>query len=432
MAGVLTRALAGGKRFVAPAGAARRLFAPPHWAKPAWAAAARPGTRHSNSALDGGMSGVCGRSEGFLDYIRASRETRHALVISDPRPVESVGSMWLAVGQAANIGVFLLLFGAFLYIGRAILLPILAAAVVALTLAPLVKAAKRYGIPPWATALVIGVLVLGMLSAAAMLMSGPVSEWIARAPEIGATIKEKLSVLQRPLAALHDVQTNILGNGAASIEVNQPATNVVLPVMALVTPAVAQMLLFFGTLVFFLIGQEELRAHLVALFGDRESKLRFLKIMKDIEHNLTGFLTVVTIVNLAIGAIVAAGAWLIGFPNPIIFGVLAAVLNYVPYVGPAVMVVILSAVGLVTFSSLGHVLLAPACFVALTTMEGHFITPTIVGHRLTLNPLMVFLALAFWTWLWGPLGAFLAVPLSIIGLVIFNHLFPNDDVKLPE
>ena len=118
----------------------------------------------------------------------------------------------------------------------------------------------------------------------------------------------------------------------------------------------------------------------------------------------------VTIINAALGAIVAIGALLLGFPNPVIFGLLAALLNYVPYVGPAVMVVVLFGVGLVTFPSLGHALLAPLGFIALTTTEGHFITPTIVGRRITLNPLLIFLALAFWTWMWGPVGAFLAAP----------------------
>ncbi len=107
------------------------------------------------------------------------------------------------------------------------------------------------------------------------------------------------------------------------------------------------------------------------------------------------------------------------------------VLNYVPYVGPALMVLILFGVGMVTFPSLGYALVPPAAFVALTTFEGHFLTPTILGRRLTLNPLAVLLALAFWTWLWGPMGAFLAVPLSIIGLVTIHHLFPGDELKLP-
>jgi predicted PurR-regulated permease PerM len=203
-------------------------------------------------------------------------------------------------------------------------------------------------------------------------------------------------------------------------------------VVAFVTPAAGELLLFFGTLLFFLIGQMELRSSLVALFGDRDTKLRFLKIMRDIERNLAGYLTVVTIINTALGIIVAIGTWLVGYPNPVIFGVLAALLNYVPYVGPGVMVIALFGVGLVTFPSIAHAVIAPLGLIALTTLEGHLVTPTIVGRRLTLNPLLVLLALAFWTWMWGPFGAFLAVPLSIVGLVVFNHLFPTEEVKLPD
>jgi predicted PurR-regulated permease PerM len=95
-------------------------------------------------------------------------------------------------------------------------------------------------------------------------------------------------------------------------------------------------------------------------------------------------------------------------------------------------VIVLFGVGLVTFPFIAHAAIAPIGFIVLTTTEGHLITPTIVGRRLTLNPLLVLLALAFWTWMWGPFGAFLAVPLSIIGLVVFNHLFPAEEVNLPD
>jgi predicted PurR-regulated permease PerM len=365
-----------------------------------------------------------------VDYIRAKREVRHALVISDPQPVENVQNVWLSAGQAANIGIFLILLGAFLYIGRAILLPIMAASVVALTLAPLVKAGKRHGISPWLTSLVIVALGLGALGLAATMLAGPVSEWIGRAPEIGSTIKDKLAVLDRPLASLHELQTAL--SGGEGVNVNTPPTSLVLPVVAFVTPAAGELLLFFGTLLFFLIGQIELRTSLVSLFGNRDTKLRFLKIMRDIERNLAGYLTVVTIINAALGTVVAVGTWLVGYPNPVIFGVLAALLNYVPYVGPGVMVIALFGVGLVSFDSIAHAAIAPLGFIALTALEGHLITPTIVGRRLTLNPLVVLLALAFWTWMWGPFGAFLAVPLSIIGLVVFNHLFPTEEVNLPD
>ena len=367
-----------------------------------------------------------------MEYIRAKREVRHALVISDPQPVENITNVWLSVGQAANIGIFLILFGAFLYIGRAILLPILAASIVAVTLAPLVKAAKRRGIPPWLTSLVIVALGLGALGLAATMLAGPLREWIGRAPEIGATIKDRLTVLDRPLASLRELQTTLFGPDNGAVNVTTPASSFVLPMVAFVTPAAGGLLLFFGTLLFFLVGQIELRTSLVSLFGSRDTKLRFLKIMRDIERNLAGYLTVVTIINVTLGTVVAVGTWLIGYPSPAILGILAALLNYVPYVGPGVMVMVLFGVGLVSFPFLAHAAIAPIGFIVLTTMEGQLVTPTIVGRRLTLNPLLVLLSLAFWTWMWGPFGAFLAVPLSIVGLVVFNHLFPTEEVKLPD
>jgi predicted PurR-regulated permease PerM len=366
-----------------------------------------------------------------VDEIRTDREVRRAPIVSDALPVDSVNSMWVSAGHGAIIGIFLLLFGVFLYFGRPILLPVSAAAVLALTLAPLIKAAQRAGIPTWVTAIVILLFGFGALSLAAMTLAKPVSEWIARAPEVGASIRDKLAVLEEPIAALHQLQTSVFGD-SGGLNVSMPASTVVLPVVAFITPAAGELVLFFTTLLFFLVGEIELRNQFVALFGNRDAKLRFLKIMRDIERNLAGYLAVVTVVNIGVATIVALGAWLIGFPNPWIFGFLAGLFNYVPYIGPALMVIVLFGVGLVTFPSLAHALIAPLGLVTIATLEGHLITPTLVGRRLTLNPLLVFLALAFWTWMWGPLGALLATPLSIIGLVVVQHLFPAEDVRLPE
>src|SRR5580692_5457015 len=369
--------------------------------------------------------------EGFVEYLRASREARHALIINDPKPVDSLEKMWLSAGSAATIGIFLLLFGGFLYIGKAILLPVVAAAVVALTLAPFIKAAQKRGVSPWITATLLVLVCAGALAVAATALAGPVTEWIGRAPEIGASIRTKLSVFDEPLAALHQLEGTLFGSNGLLPAPSEPP-NVVLPVVAFVTPAAGEIVLFFFTLMFFLVGQINLRNQIVSMFSNRDTKLRFLKIMRDIEGNLAAYLTMVTAINISVGIVVGVGAWLIGLPNPAIFGLLAALFNYVPYVGPAVMVVILFSVGLVTFPSLGHALIAPLGLIAVTTTEGHFVTPTIIGRRLTLNPLLVFLALAFWTWMWGPIGALLAVPLSIVGLVIFNHLVPTEEVKLPD
>ena len=279
-----------------------------------------------------------------MEYLRPGREASDPNVTPDIPP-RSADAIWAALAHMATFGIFVILFGAVLYLGRAILLPIFAAGVVALTLAPLVKAAGRRGISPWITAILVVVAAVCALSLAVTAMAGPVSEWVGRAPEIWTNIKEKFAVLEQPIAAARQLQTALFGSSAGS-EISAP--NVVLPVVAFATPAAGELLLFFGTLFFFLAGQLELRARFVTLFTERESKLRFLRIMNDIEKHLTGYLVVVSIINATLGVIVGIGAFLLGFPNPAFFGLATAVLNYIPYVGPAVMVVILTSDGKVT------------------------------------------------------------------------------------
>jgi predicted PurR-regulated permease PerM len=368
--------------------------------------------------------------EADVEFLRARREKGDALTISDPAPVESVDDLWASAAQMATIGIFLVVLGVCFHFCRPILMPVLAAVVVGMTLAPAVKAAARYGISPWVTAVALGMVLLGAAGAAVTWLATPVSEWIAKAPEIGATIKQKLYVLERPLAALRELQETLLPSGNA-VAVEPSHLGMVTPVLAFVTPAVAELLLFFVVLIFFLATQMDFRRYVVSFFATRDAKLRFIRISNDIENNLASYLAVMTAINLAVGLLTAVGAWLFGLPNAIVLGILAMVLNYIPYIGPACMVVILLGVGLVTFPSLGYALVPPAAFVAMTTVEGHIVTPAVLGRQLTLNPLAVLLALAFWTWLWGPMGAFLAVPFTIIGLVTIGHLFPPDESKLP-
>jgi predicted PurR-regulated permease PerM len=366
-----------------------------------------------------------------LDFLRAQREKPDALSIHDAAPIENVEDIWAPAAQMATIGIFAILLVACLYFCRPLLLPVLAAVVVGMTLAPIVKAAQRFGISPWVSAVALGVALTIAAALAATVLAGPISEWIAKAPEIGATIKQKLYVLDRPLAALRELQNVLLPASGAAVAVESSQLGMVTPVLKEVTPAVVELLLFFVVLIFLLATQMDFRRYMVSFFGTREAKLRFIRIASDIEHNLGSYLAVVTVINFAIGVIVAVGTWLFGFANPLLFGTLAMVLNYVPYIGPACMVVILFGVGLVSFPSLGYALIPPCAYVALTFIEGHMVTPTILGHRLTLNPLVVLLALAFWTWLWGPMGAFLAVPITIMSLVTLHHLFPPDEEKLP-
>jgi predicted PurR-regulated permease PerM len=370
--------------------------------------------------------------EAVVEFLRAQRERRNTLTINDPKPVENVDDIWSATAEISTIGIFILLLGACFYLCRPLLLPILSAVVIGMTFAPLIKLGARHGVSPWLTAVVLVLLVMIVVGLVATAIAAPLTEWIARAPEIGANIRQKLYVLDRPLSALRELQETLLPSAGSTIAVEPSHISMVTPVVAFVTPAVAQVLLFLVTLLFFLAGQMEFRRYVASFIGGRDAKLRFIRITNDIEHNLASYVATVTAINVCLGIVVTVGTWLFGFPSPVIFGILAMVLNYIPYIGPGCMAIILFAVGLVTFPSLGYALLPPAAFVALTTIEGHILTPAVLGRRLTLNPLAVLLALAFWTWMWGPMGAFLAVPLTLMGLVTINHLFPDEDVKLPN
>jgi len=362
---------------------------------------------------------------------RPQRDKAPAVSINDAQPLESIDELREAAADIALIGIFCLLLGACLYFCRAILLPTMAAFVVGTTLAPIVKAAARHRISPWVTAIVLGAVLLIIAGAAATLLAKPISDWVAKAPEIGANLKQKLYVLDRPLAALRELQDVLLPQTGPAVAVEPSQLGIVTPVLAFVTPAATQLALFFVTLIFFLAAQIDFRRYMVSLFSTRDGKLRFIRISNDIERNLVSYLAIVTVINFALGLVVMGGAWLFGLPSPVIFGVLAMVFNYIPYLGAACVALILFAVGTITFPSLGYALLPPAAFVALATIEGQFVTPTVLGRRLTLNPLAVLLALAFWAWLWGPIGAFLAVPVTIVILVTVSHLFPAHEGQLP-
>jgi predicted PurR-regulated permease PerM len=357
----------------------------------------------------------------------ASR-ARATLEPGEPDPPPHL--LWQHTAHLATIGLFLIGFGVILDLARFVLLPIASAIVIGTMLTPLARIAAKARIPAWLFATAIIGFLFALLQLATVLIYAPIIEWIGRAPEFAETLKIKLELFNQGLAALRDLQSALTkGGGDAGLRLD--VTSVAQPLLAFLTPALGELMLFFATLFFCLLGRVDLRKNLILVFGDQEDRLSAIRILNDVEHNLTRYIGTVSVINLAIGVITAVGAWLIGFRDPILLGALAFMLNYIPYVGPAVLVLILFVVGLVSFPSLAHAALAPALFIGLTTIEGHFVTPKIVGMRLSLNPLAVFLCLAFWTWLWGPVGAFLSVPFLILGLVISDHMIAKTETDLP-
>jgi predicted PurR-regulated permease PerM len=358
------------------------------------------------------------------------QERRAGLPVQPAEPVASLGQFWSDAVPFATVGIFALLAIGALEFARPVLLPAVSGIVIGLMLGPVASRASKLGIPTIVTSLLLLALVITVFYLVIVLLAAPVIEWIGKAPEVGSLLRQKLAFLDRPLASIEGLRKALTPQGGDALKVDT-GPNLLAPALTFVTPAIGQVVIFIGTLFFFLLGRTELRRHLVQYFEGREARLRAIRILNDVEENLTDYLSVVAVINFAVGLAAMGVAFVVGLPNPIAWGVLGFLLNFVPYLGALIMQLVMFGVGIVTFPTLGQAVLAPLLYLTFTTLEGHFITPAIMGRRLTLSPLTVFLALVFWTWMWGPVGAFLAVPLLIVALVAMHHIFPKDANQLP-
>jgi predicted PurR-regulated permease PerM len=321
---------------------------------------------------------------------------------------------------------------AVLYVAKAFFLPVVTAFVVGTMLSPAAGFLERHRIPRSVSAILIVSAVGAGVAFIVGLISSPLMEWGTRLPELGSQLKDKLHVFDRPLALWRELQSMLGGSDVFSAAPFQmPKFDWVQPTIEFLSPTFTEFLLFFATLVLFIASWKDLRRTLILTFADHSSRLRTLRILNDIEGHLGGYLLTVTMINLGVGAATGIICAITGMPNPAGLAALAATLNFFPIIGPIAMFVILTLVGMIAFSTLGAGLIAPLAFVGLTFLEGHFITPTIIGRRLELNALAVFIALAFWTWLWGPMGGFLSSPLLIVALILKEHLLSVDSPQLP-
>ncbi len=196
-------------------------------------------------------------------------------------------------------------------------------------------------------------------------------------------------------------------------------------------PAVAaQLLIFIGTLFFFVLSREEI----YAFISDRLAAAHDLMSMRldEADRLVSRYFLTIAVINTFFGGFVALAMWIIGMPSPLMWGVIATLLNFILYLGPAFVAVCLAVAGVVVFDGVA-VIFPAAIFVGLNLIEGQFVTPMLVGRHMSVNPLLVFLSLVFWLWLWGPLGGFIAIPILIWCLAITGQLgHPEPDPRLRE
>ena len=319
-----------------------------------------------------------------------------------------------------------------LYFAKAFFLPVATAFVVGTMLSPAAGFLEKRHIPRSVSAVLIVIAACAGVAFIVGLIASPLIEWSTRLPELGALLKEKMHMFDRPLALWQQLQSMLGGSETLrGAPFEMPKFEWVQPTFEFLSPTFTEFLLFAATLILFIASWRDLRRALIMTFADRDTRLRTLRILNEIEGSLGSYLLMVTAINLGVGAATGLICAATGMPNPAGLGALAATLNFFPIIGPVATFAVLTAVGVMSFSTLSAGLMAPLAFVGLTFLEGHFVTPTIIGRRLELNALAVLMALAFWTWLWGPMGGFLSSPILIVGLILKEHLMPVDAPQLP-
>jgi len=328
----------------------------------------------------------------------------------------------------AVVGIFVLLLVVALSLAQSLFVPLVSAVALAFMLGPWVTALRRWGIPPAAFAAVIVLGALVLIHAAIVQGSVVAVDWVGRAPELLESFSNKLSAAFGPAFSLERLENTFARTEGGPFD----AGKLLQSTMNFLTPTIGELILFLAALFFSLSGRDGFRRYLVFVSEDKETRLRTLRMLNNIERDLKSYLAVVAAINFALATIVAVTAYAVGLPNPLLWGVFAFALEFIPYVGPVVIYGALFLVSLATFGTIAQALVAPGILLVADTMDAYVVTPNVIGRRMTLDPGVVFLALVFWTWLWGPVGALLATPLLIAGTVTFSHLFPQHKIQLPE
>jgi predicted PurR-regulated permease PerM len=324
-----------------------------------------------------------------------------------------------------------------LYFARDILAPIAIAGMAGMMLSPVVGRLRRMGVPrSLGAALMVG-LVLGALGWGIHALGAPAGEWMRKVPESVANIERKIRDFQWSLRMLQQATKEVekLAHVGAPSEPSAPVvsvterslTRIVLSGTSLVLAQIGVVII----LVYFLLATGDvLMARLVAAFSKDSDRRRLVDIAEAVRHDVTVYLGTVALINLGLGAATAAGMAAIGMPNPLLWGVMAALLNFIPYAGAWITTIVVTVVGLLSFDTLARAMLAPALFQIFANMEANLVTPALLGRSLALNPLLVFLSLVLWSWIWGIPGAFLAVPFLVTAKIFADHWAALDGLSI--
>ena len=335
------------------------------------------------------------------------------------------------VVSIAIVGIFILLLIGALYYARSFVLPFVLACLLGLTVAPLVRWLARHRIPSIVSSVLLIAVIGTAIGGTSMMLSTPVAQMAERMPVVVAELRDRFAFLRRPVATLNnagrEVEAMLQGPAQPDTEKvvvadqGQGVIGWALGTLAdLGTTLVATLLLA----PFLLTATDAFRHKIVRVLPALSDKKRSLYVLNDIESEVSRYLVTVTAINAGLGLCVAAMMAILGMGTPYAWGAAAALLNYIPYVGPSIGVMLVGASSLATHGAWASALLPPLAYLGLQILEGAFVTPTILGRRLELSPIAILGTLALTTWMWGIVGTVIGVPLLVV-VKVFCDRFPS-------
>lgn len=328
----------------------------------------------------------------------------------------------LRVRSHATVGLFILACLYTVVFARPFLMPLTIALLLYFLLMPAVRFLRRLRIPePAGATLVVGALVAGLILSVYAL-SWPASEWMAKAPESLRRIEDRAQTVLRPIRRVTQTAeqmeriATVESRPAREVTVSQPSLGAT--VFGGMQAFLAGALVVFTLLFFLLAAGDRLVGKLVNAMPRLQDRKRASEIAREIELHVSAYLYVTTLINAGFGALVALTMFLMGMPNAVLWGVLAAVTSYIPYLGGVLCTALLGMASVLAFPTWEQAVLVPTVFAVLDAVKGYIVQPVLTGRHLTLNAPVLFVGLLFWWWVWGIAGALLAVPiLSILKIV---------------
>ncbi|MES2755201.1 MAG: AI-2E family transporter [Pseudomonadota bacterium] len=328
-----------------------------------------------------------------------------------------------ALTLIAGLGLLLGLPFALQY-GAAFFLPLTTALIIAIALVPVLEWFERRGLPAGFAALICVLLFLIVANVALAAIVVPAIEWFRLLPDRVERIQTNIAPLLDFYKNLDMYATTVLRNFAqdgATAASTVPTASASTPPGSIVEFAAASapsaiIEMFFGLLViyFFLSGWTRIRSGLITRRASFGGAMATARVIQEVVDDTSSYLGTITLINVTLGLVVAGVLWALGMPYPLMWGGIVALFNYIPYFGPIIAALLLALGGLMTYTDIWLALLPAAVMIGAHLLEANVITPLVVGHRLTINPIMILISLSFWGWVWGTPGMLLAVPLLII------------------